>query len=251
MHLPSLSVAGLLAAAAVVASGQSPTPALPVPEPAWKTRQPVEWSDRDAKEILLKSPWATTVRPALLRQQSEAERREGGNMGKVHGIGADGLEGADEGKMKLSDVGGLFGGQNKVYSSIRVPLLLLRWESALPVRTAELKAHFIEPPTLEGEGYQLAIYGVPSGALNGDPQKLGEPLKQTALLKREGKRPVRPVRVEVFQRDEGLVVVYLFPPSAEITPKDENVEFECQMGRLYVSHSFPLAAMMYAGKLEL
>jgi hypothetical protein len=59
------------------------------------------------------------------------------------------------------------------------------------------------------------------------------------------------MRVEVFQRDDGLAVVYLFPLSAEITKADRRVEFEAHIGRINVSQSFDLAEMMFLGKLEL
>jgi hypothetical protein len=104
---------------------------------------------------------------------------------------------------------------------------------------------------LEGDGYRIAVYGVPGGDFKGDPQHLGEPLKNLAALKREGKRDVRPVRVEVFQRETDVVVVYLFPLSAEITRNDQRVQFEAHIGRIVVAQSFELSEMEYMGKLEL
>jgi hypothetical protein len=128
---------------------------------------------------------------------------------------------------------------------------MLRWESALPVRAAEVKAHETEPPALEGDGYRIAVYGIPGSGFKQDPKQLGEPLKKTAVLKREGKKDVRPIRVEVFQRESGLVAVYLFPLSAEITKKDEQVRFEAEIGRIIVAHTFDLGEMEYFGNLEL
>ena len=83
------------------------------------------------------------------------------------------------------------------------------------------------------------------------PTKLGEPLKNLAALKREGKKDVRPVRVEVFQRENGVVVVYLFPLSAEITKKDRRIQFEAQIGRIVFAQDFELSEMEFVGKLEL
>ena len=137
-------------------------------------------------------------------------------------------------------------------SPARSPMSLkLSWESALPVRLAELKAHVVEPPTLEGDGYQIAVYGIPGPLFKGDPKKLGDPLKDTAALKRQGKKDVKPVRVEVFQRQDGLVVVYLFPLSAEISEKDVQVQFEALIGRISIGHTFNLQQMEFLGKLEL
>jgi hypothetical protein len=41
---------------------------------------------------------------------------------------------------------------------------------------------------LEGDGYSIAVYGVPGGDFKGDPERLGEPLKNLAALKREGEK---------------------------------------------------------------
>jgi hypothetical protein len=104
---------------------------------------------------------------------------------------------------------------------------------------------------LSTEGYSIAVYGVPGTYFKGDPKSLGKPLKEDALLKREGKKDVKPSSVEVFQRDSGPVIVYLFPFSAEITGKDEHVDFEAKIGRIILSQTFTLADMEFHGKLEL
>jgi hypothetical protein len=49
----------------------------------------------------------------------------------------------------------------------------------------------------------------------------------------------------------GLVVVYVFPLSAEITKKDGQVRFEAQIGRIVVGQTFELSQMEFMGKLEL
>jgi hypothetical protein len=70
-------------------------------------------------------------------------------------------------------------------------------------------------------------------------------------LKREGKKDVKPVSVEVFQGKNGGVVVYLFPLSAEITRKDRQILFEAQIGRIILAQIFDLSEMDFQGKLEL
>ena len=144
-------------------------------------------------------------------------------MGQPHGVGYDGIE-HQKSIFKLpTSVPDLFKVDNTVRPEQSLTLLL-RWESALPIRVAELKSHVVEPPTLEGDGYSLAIYGIPGRSFKGDPKSLGEPLKQQALLKREGKKDVKPARVEVFQLGDRLVIVYLFPLSAEISANDRRIE---------------------------
>jgi hypothetical protein len=70
-------------------------------------------------------------------------------------------------------------------------------------------------------------------------------------LRREGKKDVLPSRAEVFQLDNSVVVAYLFPLSAEISRKDDVVEFSALIGRLQVSQHFLVGQMQFQGKLEL
>lgn len=95
------------------------------------------------------------------------------------------------------------------------------------------------------------MYGVPGGYFKGDPKSLGEPLKKLASLKREGKREMKPLSVEVFQGEDGLVIIYLFPLAGEISTSDRRVEFEAQIGRLTFAQVFNLEEMRFQGKLEL
>ena len=125
------------------------------------------------------------------------------------------------------------------------------WESAFPVRAAELKAGVIEPPTLVRRWLQHRRYGVPGSYFKDDPKKLGAPLQKEASLRREGKEDVRPSSVEVFQREDGLVVVYLFPLSAELTKKDGLIEFTARIGRIGLTQYFDAAEMLFQGKLQL
>jgi hypothetical protein len=173
-------------------------------------------------------------------------------MGQPRGIGYDGVDPKSSGPNgSPNSFSGPGSGGRSPRSLPESITLKLRWESALPVRLAELKSHEIEPPALEGNGYRIAVYGVPGADFKGGPKQLGEPLKNLAALKREGKKDVRPVSVEVFQRENGLVVVYLFPLSAEITKKDRRIEFEAQIGRIVVAQSFDVEEMEFQGKLEL
>jgi hypothetical protein len=218
-------------------------------EPVWRGKPISNWTEEDARSVLTESPWAKRVTPTILRRQTEDERRESGNMGQPHGVGYDGV---DDKRAKIpANVSEVFKGTGQPRQAPKAPKLLLRWESALPVKAAELKARFVEPPTLEGEGYWIAVYGVPGSAFKGDPKTLGDPLKSQAFLRREGKKDVKPTRVEVFEREDGVVVTYLFPPSAEITRQDGRVEFGALIGRLAVSQYFELELMLFQGKLEM
>jgi hypothetical protein len=224
-------------------------------EPGWKSKPPAQWTEEDAQQILTRSPWAREIGGGVAGRKSEDQLREGGMMGQPKGIGYDGIDPKGSEPKVTPEMLYVFtgpgGDDRSPRSRDRSIVLRVCWESALPVRLAELKTHTMEPPTLDSQGYQIAVYGIPGPESTQDPKKLGDPLREYAALKREGKKDVKPARVEVFQRQNGVVVVYLFPFSAEITRKDERVEFDAHIGRIHVDHTFELKDMEILGKLEL
>lgn len=222
------------------------------PDPFWASKPAAQWNEQEARLILTHSPWTTSIIAGVARRQSEDELREGGRMGQPTGVGFEGVDPKGSGpKVDANIFTGRGGDDRSQRSRPGAVNVTIRWESALPVRLAALKTHEIEPPTLEGDGYQIAVYRVPGINFKGDPKQLGDPLRKEAALKRAGQRDVKPTRVEVFQRQDGLAVVYLFPLSAEISARDGEVQFEAQIGRIDVAHTFNVKAMAYLGKLEL
>jgi len=218
-------------------------------EPAWKDKPIATWTEEDARQILENSPWAKAVVAGIARERSESELREGGQMGQPHGVGYDGVQ--DKKRPLTEEIGNPFVVGKPLPSNHPSIRLLVRWESALPVRAAEIKAHEDPPPTRPGDGYSIAVYGVPASFAKGDPTSLGKPLRESAALKREGKKDVPPSRVEVFQLENGVVVAYLFPLSAEISKKDGVVEFSALIGRIQVSQHFLVEEMQLQGTPEL
>ncbi|MBV8843505.1 MAG: hypothetical protein JO307_11910 [Bryobacterales bacterium] len=220
-------------------------------DPAWKTKPPAQWTPDDAKQVLRGSAWSKVIKAGVTRRQSEDERREGGNMGQPKGVGNENIDPKGSGPKISPNIFTAAGNQRSARSFPGSMNLMLRWESALPIRMAELKNQEVEPPTIETEGYQIAIYGIPNGAFKGDPKHLGDPLKKEAMIRREGRPDVRPSSAEVFLLPQGPVVVYVFPLSAEITKKDGKINFYAQIGRVVVDETFDLAEMEFQGKLEL
>lgn len=221
-------------------------------DPFWVGKPSSQWTEEEAKQVLAKSPWAKRVTATITRRLTEDQLREAGQMGQPRGLGNEGVDPKGSGPKVSPNVFSGRGGDDRSPRSSPQPITLqLRWESALPIRIAEFKARETEPPTLEGEGYRIAVYGVPNAGFKGNPEQLGQPLRNLAALRREGKKDVRPIRVEVFQREEDVVVVYLFPLSAEITKKDGQIQFDAQIGRIVLSQNFDLSEMEFMGKLEL
>jgi hypothetical protein len=217
----------------------------------WQDKPIPSWTQEDARQVLMDSPWCRVVVAGITRRESEDERRAGGNMGQPKGVGFDGVDDVRP-KVQLPNSVPelLFKPTTYVPPPPKYMRLRLRWESALPVRAAELKYGAVAPPTLDVDSYTIAVYGVP-GEFFKDPTTLGNPLKSLATLKRDGKKDVRPTSAEVFQRENGVVVVYTFPPSMEISQQDGHVDFEAQIGRLVISKTFNLDEMQFEGKLAL
>jgi hypothetical protein len=209
-------------------------------EPAWKSKPTAAWSDEDAKAVLAESPWVKHVTPQYVRDLSPDERRNGGNMdaGIGKGVGLAGI--------------GLFGSRRQAAALARAHAkpaqdpVLVRWESA-PIRVAERKAGETAP-AVDDAYYAVVIYGIPL------PRRwnLASELKSVAYLKRDGKKDLKPSRVQVLRGEAGLAtVVYLFRRSAEISKRDGSIEFGAQIDRLFVEQVFNLQEMQVMGELEL
>jgi hypothetical protein len=232
----------LVAAAATLAAA----------DPAWKTKPPGQWTDQDAQQVLTASPWIKDVKAVVTRRLTEDQLREAGQLGQPTGVGNEGVDPEGSGPKVSTNIFTGKGDDERSARSLPRPITLkVRWESALPIRIAEFRAPGVEAPLLDGNCYCIAVYGVPGGGFKGDPQELGKPLKNFATLKRVGKKDVRPVKAEVFQLGSGLVVLYTFPLSAEISTKDGQVRFEAQIGRIVLGQTFELSQMDFMGKLEL
>jgi hypothetical protein len=229
---------------------------------AWQDKPIPEWNDDDTHQILSDSPWAKTVQPTLNTSasngqgQSRGMGRGGGiNLGGI-GIGIPGIGGMGRRGGGGYPGGGYPGGQTSgngggANDSSQAPALLLRWESALPVRAAEMKAHEANTPTVDEGHYAIAVYGVPDRMVSGSSQSLSSQLKKEAVIKRTGKPDLKPSSVDVLQRENGPLIVYLFPRSKEITRQDKRIEFDAKIGRLKFTQPFFVDDMVYQGKLEM
>jgi len=211
-------------------------------DPAWKSKPIAQWSEQDARELLMNSPWVKYFRPQRLHDLTEDQRRDGGNMeagiGKGVGFAGIGLLGARRQAEALAALA----------NRPAPDPVLVRWESD-PVRAAELRVHETATATAVNDAYYtITIYGIPL------PRRwnLAAELKSVGYLKRTGKKDLKPSRVRIERRDDGLAtVVYLFRRSVEITRKDQRVEFVAQLDRLFLAQFFIVEEMSLGGKLEL
>ena len=257
-------VLGILTAGAVSLLAEDNTPQVD----AWKKPVP-EWTVDDAHQIMTDSPWVKTTTPAMEGRANDGQRRDdggsrGGRGGSI-GIGGVGIGlpgGIGRPTRGYPGGGGYPGGDPRNPGAgypddggrtepITPPKLTLRWESALPVRAAELRGRDVDAPTVDENHYAIAVIGVPRGMLKSDTSSMENELKKQAVLKRDGKKDFKPSSVEILQRDDGPVIVYFFSKSNEISTSDRRVEFEAQIGRLKFGEAFFTEDMNYDGKLAL
>lgn len=253
--------AALLLPAACLIAADDPVSSSSTSPPAWATKPAALWSQDEAKQVLTDSPWTKSLMPNIVRRtQPQYGPRPG--IGRRGGIGFPG--GGYPG-------GGYPGGGGRRYPpdqlpdddsrasktpDEKVPKLTVRWESALPVREAELKAHDENAPTLEDANhYAIAVYGIPANLVGADYKSLADESKKKATLSRDGKKDMKPSSVQVLRREDGPVVLFLFLKPKDkkeiITKEDRRVQFDATIGRLAFSQAFYLEDMTFQGKTEL
>lgn len=211
-------------------------------DPAWQDKPPAQWSERDAKQLLTDSPWVKQITPQNIRDLSPDERREGGNMeaGIGKGVGLAALE--------------IWNPQAQAEAIARAhykptpDAVMIRWESAMPVRTAEQKAGETGAPEIDADHYAIVVYDI----LTPKRYNLARELRGIAYIKRDNAKTIRPSKVDILRQPDGkATLVYLFPRKVEITKRDGRLEFVAQIGRLFVSQFFYTFQMQLQGQLEL
>ena len=212
---------------------------------AWKNKQYSEWTEDDAKEVITGSPWVKTITPTVEVKAPESDpgRKGGRRRGGKDGSGRSGSGSpANDGQGNPPKDG--------ASSPAKVPTLTLRWESALPVREAELKNRETGAPTVDADHYALAIYGIPRSMIANDLTAQANELKKHATLKRYAKKDLKPSSVEILLREDGPVLLYLFPKSDQITWRDQSIQFDALVVNLKCSQSFDTSDMRFHGNVE-
>jgi len=218
-------------------------------DPPWVAKRIPEWSEKDAFLVLSNSPWVGKAAPALTRLMTASQWRDGGDMAaQGGGHGGIGLENAGS----LVGTGGAIKRPGQGPEDEHLPKLTIRWESALPIRAAEIRANDHTAPELDGEDYAIAVYDLNLKIASIELKGIENAVKQVAILKVEGRKDFRPSRVSVIELGGDMAtVVYFFPRAAHITAQDERLVFEGQVGRITFAQYFYPAQMQFLGKLEL
>jgi hypothetical protein len=235
------------------------TAALLLASEPWN-KNPQNWSAQDAQHILTSSPWAQTAN-ATFGDDDEREPPPPGPLPGAAEAGMAGPRGVTDGHWD--------GGVGRTPRG-GVPALpvLIRWDSALPVRDAA--AQVAGPPVTAEEAakdYVITLTGlVPAkryrdaGQLSGkstsddtvdarDPEELLEGLMARSRLLRRGRPAIAPENVKL---DSATGVVHIFFPRTDpILAGEREVAFRTRFGSLTVQKVFRPRDMTYKGRLEL
>jgi hypothetical protein len=216
-------------------------PADQAPAP-WKAKPLTQWDVNDAQFVLADSPWAKGVVPAQVRDLSPDERRASGDMEAdcCHGVGLAGI--------------GILGPTRQAEALARAHArppqakVMIRWESALPVKMAEGKIGDSRIPEWTKDYYAIAIYDFPRP----HRRNLASELKGVAFLKRDKRKDLKPKRVLILPEPDGdAIFVYLFPKTEEISKRERAVAFQAQIGRMVFFQYFFPEDMQIGGELQL
>jgi hypothetical protein len=202
-------------------------------EEAWKNKPVSEWTEADAKMVMTDSPWAKTVTATL-------DKTPPGNRIRILGL-----------DVPVPVHRAANHPAEKPPAPPKPPALMLRWETARPIREAERKAGDTSAPATDEHYYALAVYGIPPGTIANASKQIAAALKNQAVLRRYDKKDLKPARVEITLREDGPVVVYWFAKSDDITWRDHSVEFDAQVAQWKFTLSFSLDDMIFEGNLEL
>ncbi len=256
-------------------------------------KDPKEWTASDIDRILTSSPWAAKTSASLERGQTDSSNpnagRSGG-MGRGGGMGGMGGGmggmGGGMGGMGGGGMGGGRRGNGGAPSQQRVDVVV-RWDSAEPVKQALLKSQFgSNAPDSAGTGapsdadksagnsdaeksagkfdkdYVVSVSGLlmPSSnsyndsdsSRSSDPDHLRNVLMASTQILVKNKEALSPEDVKIDPQNDGSNTArFFFSRTSPIDLDDKEITFVTQTGHLKIERKFKLKEMVYNGKLSL
>jgi hypothetical protein len=237
----------------------------------WQKKSPEQWTPEDVQRVTSNSPWAQTASATFPDPRRNEEPESVYTLPGAAQAGMAGSRGVTDGRWD--------GGVARNTGGGLLPTLpvLVRWDSALPVRQALGRAQGLgggKPPfeterTLqEPKNYIITVEGlVPAGRYSRtgqletksssdestgsvtNPERVLEGLMAHSKLLVRGRAPIACENAAI---DSHTGAVHLFfPRSVEIRRSDKEVAFSTRFGSLTVEKRFRLSDMTYRGKLEL
>jgi hypothetical protein len=207
--------------------------------PPWKGKNPdpSKWTPAEAEQVLSNSPWSQRANAEFPHTRDE-EPVSAYALPGASQAGIPGRTGGTDGRWD----GGV--GKNTGRGQFPTLSVLVRWDSAAPVRQALAMSHESTPQE-SSKSYVITVTGLVSA---GKDQPL-EALMGHSALKVPGRPPIPPEDAKVDAKT-GTLRLY-FPRSPGITASDKDVVFSTRFGSLTVIKKFHLAEMFYQGRLEL
>lgn len=246
----------------------------------WHSKPFTEWNEKECAKMLTDSPWAHKI---SVEMGGSLPAAVGGHMGR---------RGRGGGGASSGPATGAMGGDPSRPDSMAAPgadpmgdsgaapsvTLVVLWQSALPVREAQVKARFGAEAGTAPQGkqfleqrmthYVVGIVNVPAMLVRaergrgeeardkeGGPGDAARQLKEAFLrdtsLRRKGKDNVAPDDIQVTPRGNTVEIYFLFPKSAAIAMEDKEVEFVSKIRNQTIRQRFRLKDMVVGDQLAL
>ena len=210
---------------------------------AWTKKNPQQWSSDDINRLLNDSPWAQQAN-AEFSKDLQDDATAPVPVPTPAQAGMPGPNGVSDGRWD----GGV--GRNKRGALPTLPVLV-RWDSALPVRLA-LAHEDQATPSQPANQYIITVLGlVPARPKTGAglSEDTVQGLTRTSALLPHGHAAIQPDKVKLDAATGALH--FFFAKHEPITLNEKEVTFITRFGSLTVQKRFRLKDMTYGGKLEL
>jgi len=233
----------------------------------WQSKDYTAWSDKDVRRMLDSSPWSKPVNVSLSAALpgGSTGRKGSGGRGSISEVGNPNPRMPDP--MTDATSSGIGqqqrGGQAEMEQAASAPSVVftVRWESALPVRQARVRAKYGSEVGTSAEAkkildapeptYIITVSGLMSGTLEGGDEAMKKKVMADAALLVKGRLPIRPVDFMLQRGDEASVAVFAFPRTEPLSLDDKEVDFTAKFNSFTVKQRFPLKSMVINGRLEL
>ncbi len=192
----------------------------------WNEKMPSDWTSAEVQQLLNKSPWAKDASITDTGQRGPlSSARPAGRRSGRGAAGSGGTSAATGPSIKWKAT--------------------VRWESALPVRTALTRS----APGALPDDYILNVLGNVPGI---DSNSGGDALKNNTVLEHKGDE-IKLNRIEPAPKNDLSAegTLFYFSRVLALRLEDREVTFTTKLGPLDVKCKFALKDMLYQGKLEL
>src|SRR5690242_706643 len=231
---------------------------------AWQTKSYTDWTEKDAQQVMINSPWAKEMpmpgngRPDMLVMEpgpngatqpsaslgNPSNSTAGTNMTVAANPGSNGPAETNGHNLPTTQRPSLTSGTTGAPE--QQPVVRVIWASATPVRLAVLKLRSNGNPPSEAEiqnaakerpNYTVAVVGMPPPEPGADVRALAS----GAFLSVRGKAPVAATESNYRKIGNSDVYFFRFPrTSLPLSAQDQQVEFRVKMGRVEIKRKFDL-----------